>query len=168
MIRAWRITGILIVVAVAAGIASLVLPGWRPAIVPSAALLLLGVLLREVVVAISGFTGTEETAFDREPAASRPGPERPQDLTRLERLFDWKNYSPAEFDYRIRPVLERLIRHRLGTSRADEVTESLEKRRSQIPPELAFMASSKSAEEAGETCFDTAYLSRLVDKIESL
>ena len=43
-------------------------------------------------------------------------PARPTDLEKLERSLGWKVYDGAEFDARVRPLLEDLARHRGATN----------------------------------------------------
>lgn len=44
-------------------------------------------------------------------------PVRPSDLERLERALGWRSYEAAEFDVRVRPLLDDLVRHRGGSER---------------------------------------------------
>lgn len=53
-----------------------------------------------------------------------PAPGRPRDLAKLERSAGWSVYTIVDFDLRVRPVLDRIVRHRLQEHRHVNVDAS--------------------------------------------
>jgi len=82
--------------------------------------------------------------------------QRPADLERCERLLSWRRYSPRDFDHHIRPLLLRLLRHRLETSAA------------LLDPELTALLDGTPATDTYGKGVSTGDLERIVLAIESL
>lgn len=121
--KMWRAVTISVLVVIAAYIAGHLVPGHRGMVVTIAILVLFaGALLT--------FTGTlmgmreRRSAFERLLESPAPAPARPRDLVRLERSSGWSAYSVVDFDLRVRPVLHRIIRHRVMEHRHVDVDAS--------------------------------------------
>jgi hypothetical protein len=88
---------------------------------------------------------------------------RPEDLQRAERVFGWKRYSADDFDHRIRPLLQRLIRVGVlarGGSDPDRDPEAA--------ANLQGLLRDVAVGPPAETSFDTRGLEAIVEEIEAL
>jgi hypothetical protein len=144
-----------LVLMLAAGIMSAVMPSLRATWVAAAAILWLGL----TVIRISGEAGglrSRPSSFDELMAPAKSAGQRPKDLVDIERRFSWGAYSPDEFEVRIRPVLDRIIQARLGTGPDEE-----------MPSELSELLGVGATRHEGDT-INTADLVAIVDRIEAL
>jgi hypothetical protein len=138
-------------------------PGGRTAVAAGAlcALFLVGLVRVSAEAAAMRPPGVSE--FDDALRPVRSERPRPEDLQRAERVFGWKRYSADDFEHRIRPHLQRLIRvgalARGGSDPAGdpEVAGSLPGRLHDV-----------SVGPPAETPFDTRSLEAIVREIEAL
>ena len=144
-----------LVMVLAAGIMSAIMPSLRAAWVAAAAILWLGL----TVIRISGEAGglrSRPSAFDELMTPAKSAGQRPKDLVDIERRFSWGAYSPDEFEVRIRPLLDRIIQARLGRGPDEE-----------MPSELGELLGVRPMHHEGDT-INTADLVAIVDRIEAL
>ena len=138
-------------------------PGGRTAVAAGAlcALFLVGLVRVSAEAAAMRPLGASE--FDdvlRSVPSERP---RPEDLQRAERVFGWKRYSADDFDHRIRPLLQRLIRVGVlarGGSDPDRDPEAA--------ANLQGLLRDVAVGLPAETSFDTRGLEAIVEEIEAL
>ena len=138
-------------------------PGGRTAVVAGAlcALFLVGLIRLGAEAAAMRPPG--ESEFDeamKRLGSARP---RPEDLKRAERVFGWKRYSPEDFEHRIRPLLQRLIRASVLARRGSDVTRD-QTAAEDLPRSLREIVDGP----APETPFDTPRLELIVGEIEAL
>jgi hypothetical protein len=150
-------------IVVVAAVVWLSWPGGRTAVTAGAlcALFLVGLVRVSAQAAAMRPPGGSE--FDdvlRPVRSERP---RPEDLQRAERVFGWKRYSADDFEHRIRPLLQRLIRvgvlARGGSDPADDPEAA-----ANLPGPLRDVAVGPPA----QTTFDTRGLEAIVEEIEAL
>jgi hypothetical protein len=150
-------------IVVVAAVVWLSWPGGRTAVTAGAlcALFLVGLVRVSAQAAAMRPPGGSE--FDdvlRPVRSERP---RPEDLQRAERVFGWKRYSADDFEHRIRPLLQRLIRlgvlARGGSDPAHD-TEAA----AHLPGPLRDVAVGPPA----QTTIDTRGLEAIVEEIEAL
>ncbi len=96
----------------AAYIVGHLVPGRRAAVVAGALFVLLAVALVSFTVEIAS-SRARSSPFERMLLQAKLSPDRPLDLVRLERSAGWSAYQIDDFDSRLRPVLGRIVRHRL-------------------------------------------------------
>jgi hypothetical protein len=138
-------------------------PGGRTAVAAGAlcALFLVGLVrVSAEAAAMRPSVGSEFDDALRPVRSERP---RPEDLQRAERIFGWKRYSPDDFEHRIRPLLQRLIRvgvlARGGSGPAGDPEAA-----ASLPGRLHDVAVGPPA----QTSIDTRGLDAIVDEIEAL
>jgi hypothetical protein len=138
-------------------------PGGRTAVTAGAlcALFLVGLVRVSAEAAAMRPPGGSE--FDDALRPVRSERPRPDDLQRAERVLGWKRYSPDDFEHRIRPLLQRLIRvgvlARGGSDPAGD-TEAA----ANLPGSLRDVAVGPPAQNS----FDTRGLDAIVEEIEAL
>jgi hypothetical protein len=104
-----------------------------------------------------------ESEFDEAMSPLRSARPRPEDLNRAERVFGWRRYSPEDFEHRIRPLLQHLIRARILARGGPDPTHDHTAAES-LPRSLREIAYGP----APETPFDTHRLELIVEEIEAL
>ncbi len=146
-----------------AAVVWLLWPGGRTAVAAGALCALFLVGLVRVSADASAIRSPRGSEFDdvlRPVRSERP---RPEDLQRAERVFGWKSYSPDDFEHRIRPLVQRLIRvgvlARGGSDPAGDPEAA-----ASLPGRLHDVAVGPPA----ETSFDTRDLEAIVGEIEAL
>ena len=138
-------------------------PGGRTAVTAGAlcALFLAGLVRVSGEAAAMRPPGRSE--FDDALRPVRSERPRPEDLQRAERVFGWKRYSPDDFEHRIRPLLQRLIRvgalARGGSDPAGDPEAA-----ANLPGSLRDVAVGPPA----QSSFDTRGLEEIVEEIEAL
>ena len=138
-------------------------PGGRTAVTAGAlcALFLVGLVRVSAEAAAMRPAGGSE--FDDALRPVRSERPRPEDLQRAERVFGWKRYSPDDFEHRIRPLLQRLIRvgvlARGGSDPAGDPEAA-----ANLPGSLRDVAVGPPA----QSSFDTRGLEEVVEEIEAL
>jgi hypothetical protein len=138
-------------------------PGGRTAVAAGAfcALFLVGLVRVSAEAAAMRPPGGSE--FDEALRPVRSERPRPEDLQRAERVFGWKSYSADDFEHRIRPHLQRLIRvgvlARGGSDPAGDPEAA-----ASLPSRLNDVAVGPPA----ETSFDTRDLEGIVGEIEAV
>ena len=150
------------IVAVAA-VAWLSWPGGRTAVAAGGlcALFLVGLVrVSAQAAALRPPGGSEFDDVMRPVRSARP---RPEDLQRAERVFGWKRYSPDDFEHRIRPLLQRLIRVGVLARGSSDPARDPEAA-ANLPGPLRDIAVGSPA----ETSFDTRGLEAIVEEIEAL
>ena len=146
----WRALGASIVIALVAGGSLLLAPGFRREIWAASALAVATVFLTHVIALIAAGKMGERSAYEEALAVPTRPVERPADLQALERAFGWRIYSGAEYDHRLRPVLKRAARSRLGVSNP--------------PPAIADLLSDRPTSDSVRT----AQIAGTVSEIEGL
>jgi hypothetical protein len=151
--------GFVIAIAIVTFAVQLAISGWRSAIIAG------GISLCALIVGVDLFRSLRKmrpasSPFDRALRSERPVPARPADLVAIERAFGWRNYSPDEFEQRIKPVLVKLHRHvvmeRHGASPEDAPDRF-------FPPPLERLRSDRPGDP-----ITTEGLVKIVDAIERL
>jgi hypothetical protein len=138
-------------------------PGGRAAVAAGAVCALFLVGLTRLVAEAAALRPPRESEFDDAMARPRSERPRPEDLQRAERVFGWKRYSAEDFEHRIRPLLERLVRAEVvargGADPADD------------PDAAEALSRTLRAVVTGEAAngtFDTRRLDDIVEEIEAL
>lgn len=111
----------------------------------------------------------ERSRFDKllEDPAREPLP--PEDLRRLERGLGWMTYEPGYFDFRVRPILRELIRHRVRERHGIDLEAEPEAAEGRVHRELLDLLSARKAEELyGNANIQTHDIARMVTRIEAL
>ena len=111
----------------------------------------------------------ERAGFDallEDPPTERLAPE---DLRRLERGLGWMTYEPSYFDFRVRPILRELIRHRVRERHGIDLEADPAAGIGRIDRELLDLASPRKAEDIyGRVNIETHDIARMVTRIEAL
>jgi hypothetical protein len=144
---------------------ALVLPAWRAAIATVSVLALFAVTAIETVWALSSGTRGRRDFTEIRPRVHEL--QRPPDLESLERTFGWKTYSRRDFDHRVRPLLVRLIEHRLIASRGITLAKQPLEARAALPEELRALIDGATPSSAADPV-TTARIARLLDAIEAI
>ncbi|MGH2702949.1 MAG: hypothetical protein ACRDJB_00160 [Actinomycetota bacterium] len=139
-----------------AGIMGAAAPSLRGAWVVAAAILWLGLVVIRIGTGAGGLR-SRPSEFDEFMSPAKPAGQRPKDLVDIERRFSWGAYSSDEFEVRIRPLLDRLIKARLGT-RAEE----------EMPSELRESLDEMSLTRDEDDTIKTADIAAIVARIEAL
>lgn len=121
--KLWRAAAVSALTLLAAYVVGHVIPGHRATIVAISILLLFAGGLLTLTGSLIGMR-ERHSRFDRLMEDPVPTPARPRDLLKLERSAGWSVYSIVDFDLRVRPVLNRIIRHRLHERRHVDVEAS--------------------------------------------
>jgi hypothetical protein len=138
-------------------------PGGRTAVVVGALLALFVVGVVRLGSEAAALRPPSESEFDDAMRPLRSARPRPEDLKRAERVFGWKRYSPEDFEHRIRPLLQRLIR--VGVLARRGADPARDPRAAEgLPRSLREIADGP----APETPFDTPRLEQIVEEIEAL
>jgi hypothetical protein len=134
-------------------------PGGRTAVTAGALCALFLVGLVRVSAEATAMRPPGGSEFDDALRPVRSERPRPEDLQRAERVFGWKRYSSDDFEHRIRPLLQRLIR--VGVlARGGSDPEAA----AHLPGSLRDVAVGPPA----QTSFDTRGLDAIVEEIEAL
>ena len=146
----------------------LVIPGRRQTIALLWILALLGYGLLELNARSRGLV-RERSRFDNlleDPPRERLAPE---DLRRFERALGWMTYEPSYFDFRVRPILRELIKHRARERLGVDLDADPGSGRDRIDRELLALVSDRKAESIyGRSNIETSDIARMVTRIEAL
>jgi hypothetical protein len=128
---------------------------------------LLALLLFQMGATAYRLAATHGSAWQRVRDVPARPVERPADLARIERALGWGQYSVADFNYRVRPMLRRLVAQRLRESRAVDLDADAAPARALVSDELwAYVIYKRPPESEG--VIRTADIARMVDEIEGL
>ena len=152
------------------GIAAIVgfvsVPGHRPLIVAAAVMVALACVLLEMG-RVAARLSDETQAWARVRATPALLERRPSDLEQLERVLGWGKYSPGDFNYEVRPLLRRLVAHRLSQARGIDVDARPDAARTVMSAELWDLVVAKEPVEA-ERVIRTVDIARMVEEIEEI
>lgn len=163
-----RVVATTIFLSACAVMLGLVLPGRRTTILLLWVLAMLGYALLELN-ARSRALIRELSRFDS--LLEDPERERliPEDLRRLERGLGWMTYEPSYFDFRVRPILRELIKHRAREHHGIDLDTDPEAGRGLIDRELLALVSARKAEQIyGRANIETHDIARMITRIEAL
>lgn len=90
---------------------------------------------------------------------------RPADLTRCERTFGRKDYTPGDFDHAVRPLLRALISHRLAFGGVVHDTDAESRT---LDEELYGLIGKESAETLYGHNLVTSDIARMLSRIEEI
>lgn len=141
-------------------------PGHRTLVVSAAVMAALAALLLEMgrtALALSS-EGPQWARVLRKPVAPE---RRPADLEQMERVLGWGRYAPGDFNYEVRPLLRRLVAHRLIERHGVDLDERPEAARAIVSSELWELVVSKQSSEDGRV-IRTVDITRMVDEIEDI
>jgi hypothetical protein len=93
--------------------------------------------------------------------------ERPADLERIERRLGWGRYSTGDFNYRVRPMLRRLVAHRLREGHSIDLDDAGDRARALVSTELWDHVIAKQSPDS-DGVIRTADIERMVEEIEAL
>jgi hypothetical protein len=150
-------------IVVTAAVVWLSWPGGRTAVTAGALCALFLVGLVRVGAEASAMRPPGGSEFDDALRPVRSARPRPEDLQRAERVFGWKRYSPDDFEHRIRPLLQRLIRVRVLAQGGSDPAGDPEAA-ANLPGALHDVAVGPAAQNS----FDTRGLEEIVGEIEAL
>jgi hypothetical protein len=138
-------------------------PGGRTAVTAGALCALFLVGLVRVRAEAAAMRPPGQSEFDEALRPVRSERPRPEDLQRAERVFGWKRYSADDFEHRIRPLLQRLIRVGVLARGSSDPAGDPEVA-ANLPGSLRDVAVGPPA----RTSFDTRGLDAIVEEIEAL
>ena len=93
----------------------------------------------------------------------------PEDLKRLERALGWMTYEASYFDFRVRPILRRLIHHRVLERLGVDLNADPSGVVGRVDPEILDLASErKAAELYGARNIETPDIARMITRIEGI
>lgn len=143
-------------------------PGRRHTIVLMWVLAMLAYGLLEMNARSRGLV-RERSRFDKLLEDPQREPFVPDDLRRLERGLGWMTYEPSYFDFRVRPILRDLIRHRVRERLGIDLEADPGAASGRIERELLDLASDRKAHEIyGHANIETPDILRMVTRIEAL
>ena len=146
----------------------LILPGRRTTILLLWVLAMLAYGLLELN-ARSRALVRERSRFDNLLEDVEREPLVPDDLRRLERALGWMTYEPSYFDFRVRPILRELIKHRAREHLGIDLDADPQAGRGRIDRELLALASDNKAEAIyGRSNIVTSDIARMITRIEAL
>jgi hypothetical protein len=154
-------------VVVVGTILSIVLPGWAGIAVGATALWVFAaglLLFGRLVRSTTGRVSWVERLL-RMPSRSEY---RPADLEQLERTLGWKAYSGPDFDYRVRPLLGTLIRHRLRDRHGIDVDADHHRAIEVAGSDLVELTVSQHVGRPTDRTMRTPDIQRLVERIAAL
>ena len=163
--KLWRAVAMSAIVVTFAYVVGQLIPGHRAAVVAIAVLLLFAGGLLTLTGSLVGMR-ERRSRFDRLLEDSAPAPARPRDLLRLERSAGWSVYSIVDFDLRVRPVLDRIIRHRLQEHRHLDVESSPDQARQILGDRLGWIVTGERP--PVERLVRSSDIERFVTEIEAL
>lgn len=154
---------------VAAGIlvGTVAAPGHRPLVVAAGVVVFLAGSLLEIWRALAARVPRDGGAWERVRATPPAYERRPSDLEQLERVLGWGRYAPGDFNYQVRPILRRLVAHRLLEQHGVDVDRGPDAARAHVSPELWDLVVAKQAPD-GSRVLTTDDVERLVDDIEAI
>lgn len=167
MTNRWRLLQWLAAIVVATSVAVTVVPGHRDVSLGAGVMTLLALFLFQMGSTAYRLAGTHRSAWERVRHAPERVVERPADLERIERGLGWGQYSVADFNYRVRPMLRRLAAQRLRESHGIDVDADPRPGRAVVSDELWASVIDKQPPES-ERVIRTADITRMVDEIEGL
>lgn len=163
--KLWRAAAVSAVAVVAAYVVGHLVPGHRATIVAIAVLLLFAGGLLTLTGSLVGMR-ERRSRFDRLLDEPVQAPGQPRDLLRLERSAGWSVYSIVDFDLRVRPVLDRIIRHRLHEHRHVDVEASPDEARRILGDRLGWIVDGERP--PVERLVRSSDIERFVTEIEAL
>ena len=128
---------------------------------------LLAVLLFEMVAVAYRDAAMRASSWERVRHVAVHKSERPPDLERIERGLGWERYSAGDFNYRVRPMLRRLVTARLRERHGIDIERDTAATRVVVSNELWDHVVAKQPPES-EGVITTADIARMVDEIEAL
>ena len=156
----------LVAVVLAGAPAYALMPRWRATVVAAAGL----VLVAAVVARLGRWLGAARpegpSAFERARRPAEASSRRPPDLEALERTLSWGTYSESDFDHRVRPLLRRLVAHRLREGHGVDLEADPARARALLTPALRRLE--ERGARAGDARVRTADIASLLDEIEAL
>lgn len=141
-------------------------PGHRPLVVASAVMTALACVLLQMGQVAQSLAG-EGRAWERVRTIPVPTERRPSDLLQLERVLGWGEYAPGDFNYEVRPLLRRLVAHRIAESHGVDIEARPEAAKAFVSAELWQLVVAKQPVETGRV-IRTGDIARFVDEIEAL
>jgi hypothetical protein len=141
-------------------------PGHRPLVIAAGVMAALACALLQMGQVAQSLAG-EGRAWDRVRTTPVASERRPSDLEQLERVLGWGQYSPGDFNYEVRPLLRRLVAHRLNESLGVDIETRPEAARPIVSNELWELIVAKQPVEAGRV-IRTEDIARFVDEIEDI
>ena len=163
----WRFAQWLIFVVLLSVTLTIVLPGHRRVTVAAGVMAVLGLVLVRLGGAAYRLAAARDPEWERVRHVATPKLERPADLERIELRLGWRRYSTGDFNYRVRPMLQRLAVHRLRESHAVDAEKSPDDARAFVSPELWDYVITKQPP-GNERVIGTADIARMVDEIEGI
>ena len=167
MSRVWRLAQWAGGITAATAVAATVLPGHRSVAVSVGVMALLGLFLVEIGRATSRLASPRDPSWERVRNVAAPATQRPDDLARIERRFGWGRYSMGDFNYRVRPILRRLVARRLENRQRIDLDERPNDARGFVSNEVWDLVVDKQPPER-EVVLTTSDIERLVSQIEEI
>lgn len=163
--KLWRAVALSVMVVIAAYVVGQLIPGHRATVVAIAVLLLFAGGLLTLTGSLVGMR-ERRSRFERLLEDPAPAPARPRDLLRLECSAGWSVYSIVDFDLRVRPVLDRIIRHRLQEHRHMDVESSPDQARQILGDHLGWIVTGEHP--PVDRLVRSSDIERFVTEIEAL
>lgn len=156
----------LIAVVLGTGVGMIAAPGHRSLVLSIGVMSVLACVLVEMGRAAHALSSRGHAwARVRETPALRE--KRPSDLEHLERVLGWGQYSPGDFNYEVRPLLRRLVAHRLVQAHGIDLDTRPGAARDIVSTELWDSVVAKQPAEAARV-IRTDDVVRMVDEIEEI
>lgn len=141
-------------------------PGHRQLVVSAAVMTALAALLVEMGRTAQALSA-EGRAWSHVRHEGVLSERRPSDLEQLERVLGWGRYSPGDFNYEVRPLLLRLVTHRLVESHGVDADARPDAARALLSDDLWELVVAKLPPETGRVV-QTEDIVHLVDEIEAI
>lgn len=150
-----------------AAIATIVFPGHRTLTVAAGVMAVLALVLVEMGGLAYRLSSASSSAWERVRHVPEPVVQRPDDLERIERRLGWGRYAQGDFNYRVRPLLRRLVSHKLRERHRVDLVEQPEAARAHVSAELWGLVIAKEPPES-DRVIRTDDIVRMVDEIEGI
>jgi hypothetical protein len=146
---------------------TVVLPGRRAVTVGAGVMAVLALVLVQMGGMAYRLSGGRASAWERVRHVHEPRFERPADLERIERRLGWGRYSTGDFNYRVRPMLRRLVAHRLRENHRVDIDSRPDDAIALVSEDLWSLVIAKEPPES-ERVIGTAEIALMVDEIERI
>jgi hypothetical protein len=150
-----------------AALATLIFPGHRTLTLAAGVMAVLAILLVEMGRVAYRLTNERSSPWARVRHVLELVERRPEDLERIERRLGWGRYAQGDFNYRVRPLLRRLVAHRLRERHRIDVEAEPDGARPLVSDELWDLVIVKEPPES-ERVIRTDDIARMVDEIEEM